>query len=108
MWSQSAWNCKHGGAGIVLSKLIDELGGRVLVFGTPAEETSGAKVIMAEKGSFNDVDVAMMAHPNDTFCESGKSLALEPIQFTFRGKTAHAASAPRERDQRIRRSFTDL
>ncbi|SHD76592.1 M20 family metallopeptidase [Schnuerera ultunensis] len=82
------------GAGIVLSKLIDELGGRVLVFGTPAEETSGAKVIMAEKGSFNDVDVAMMAHPNDTFCESGKSLALEPIQFTFRGKTAHAASAP--------------
>lgn len=82
------------GAGIVLSKLVDEIGGRVLVFGTPAEETMGAKVIMADKGAFNDVDVAMLAHPNANFAESGRSLAMEAIQFTFRGKTSHAASAP--------------
>lgn len=82
------------GAGIVLSKLVDEIGGKVLVFGTPAEETSGAKVIMADNGAFDDVDVAMSAHPNATYGESGKSLAMEAIQFTFRGKTSHAASAP--------------
>ena len=37
------------GAGIVLSKIIKDLKGRVVIYGTPAEETSGAKVIMAEK-----------------------------------------------------------
>jgi amidohydrolase len=82
------------GAGIVLSKFIDQIGGRVVVFGTPAEETSGAKVIMVDKGAFDDVDVAMMAHPDAEFYQSGSSLALEAIQFTFRGKTAHAASSP--------------
>ena len=82
------------GAGIVLSKLVDEIGGRVLVFGTPAEEASGAKVEMVDKGAFNDVDIAMMAHPDAEFYQSGTSLALEAIQFTFKGKAAHAASDP--------------
>lgn len=82
------------GAGIVLSKLVDDIGGRVLVFGTPAEETSGAKVEMVDKGAFDDVDIAMMAHPDAEFYQSGTSLALEAIQFTFKGKSAHAASNP--------------
>lgn len=82
------------GAGIVLSKFIDEIGGRVLVFGTPAEETSGAKVIMAEKGAFDDIDVAMLAHPDAVYYDSGTSLALEAVQFTFKGKSAHAAASP--------------
>jgi len=82
------------GAGIVLSKLVDEIGGRVVVFGTPAEETSGAKVEMVAKGAFDDVDIAMLAHPDAEFYQSGASLALEAVEFTFRGKTAHAASSP--------------
>lgn len=82
------------GAGIVLKNIIDEIGGKVIVFGTPAEETSGAKVTYADKGAFDDIDVALMAHPNSEYCKSGKSLALEPIQFTYYGQTAHAASAP--------------
>ncbi|EOD01611.1 M20 family metallopeptidase [Caldisalinibacter kiritimatiensis] len=82
------------GAGIVLSKLISELGGKIIVFGTPAEETSGAKVQMVEKGAFNDVDVAMLVHPGDEHYKSGSSLAMEAIQFTFRGKSSHAAAYP--------------
>lgn len=82
------------GAGIVLSKLVDDIGGKVVVFGTPAEETDGAKVIMADKGAFDNIDVAMMAHPDEFFSESGRSLALEPIQFTFKGRSSHAASTP--------------
>ncbi|NLV89151.1 MAG: M20 family metallopeptidase [Tissierellia bacterium] len=82
------------GAGIVLKHLIDEIGGTVVVFGTPAEETSGAKVIMVEKNAFDDIDVAMLAHPAASYYKSGTSLALEPIQFTFRGKAAHAAADP--------------
>ena len=82
------------GSGIVLKNIIDELGGKVVVFGTPAEETSGAKVYFAEKGAFDDMDVALIAHPDNGYFKSGDSLALEAIQFAFRGKTAHAASSP--------------
>ncbi|MBG0763944.1 MAG: amidohydrolase, partial [Tissierellales bacterium] len=82
------------GASIVLKSIIDEIGGKVVAFGTPAEETSGAKVIFADKGAFDDVDVAMMAHPNFAYNRSGKSLALEPIEFEFTGRTSHAAAAP--------------
>jgi len=82
------------GAGIVLKQIIDEIGGTVIVFGTPAEETSGAKVTYVENHEFDNVDIAMMAHPGNEYIKSGTSLALEPIQFEFFGKTAHAAAAP--------------
>ena len=82
------------GAGIVLKNIIDEIGGTVIVFGTPAEETSGAKVAYVENHEFDGVDIALMAHPGSDYTKSGTSLALEPIQFEFFGKTAHAAAAP--------------
>lgn len=84
------------GSGIVLKSILDEIGGRVIVIGTPAEETEGAKVIMAKNGAFNDVDVAMMAHGSNKHYLSGTSLAVEAIDFTFKGKSAHAAIAPDE------------
>lgn len=84
------------GAGIALSKIINEVGGKVIVYGTPAEETNGAKVIMVEEGAFDELDCAMMVHPNDKTYASGTSSALYPIQFTFKGKTAHAASCPEQ------------
>ncbi|GAA5417286.1 N-acetyldiaminopimelate deacetylase [Paraliobacillus ryukyuensis] len=82
------------GAGIALSKVLDQIGGKVIVFGTPAEETNGAKVPMAEAGLFDEVDVAMMVHPGDVSTESGESLAMDAIQFEFFGKTSHAAASP--------------
>ncbi len=82
------------GAGIVLSQLLDEIGGKVVVFGTPAEETSGAKVLFVEKEAFNDIDVSMVAHPNMSYNKSGKSLAMDAIQFEYKGKPSHAASSP--------------
>jgi len=84
------------GAGIILKQIIDEIGGTVIVFGTPAEETSGAKVTYVENHEFDGVDIAMMAHPFNEYIKSGTSLALEPIQFEFFGKAAHAASAPQK------------
>ena len=82
------------GAGIVLKQLVDEIGGRVIVFGTPAEETSGAKVTFVENGEFDDVDIALIAHPDNSYRKSGSSLALQPIQFEFYGSSSHAASSP--------------
>lgn len=82
------------GAGIILKDFVDELGGKVVIFGTPAEETSGAKVTYAENGDFGGLDFAMMAHPANAFMKSGTSLALEPVAFEFFGKASHAAADP--------------
>ena len=84
------------GAGVLLSKILDEVGGRIIVYGTPAEETDGAKVILAENGVFDELDVAMMAHPASETIRSGDTIALYPLQFTYKGKTAHAAASPHE------------
>lgn len=82
------------GAGVALSKVIDEIGGKVYVFGTPAEETNGAKVTMTEAGLFNGMDAVMMVHPSGFTTESGTSLAMEALQFDYTGRPAHAAAAP--------------
>lgn len=82
------------GAGIGLKAVIDDIGGTIVVLGTPAEETSGAKVEMARRGEFQGAAAAMMVHPNPVTEESGSSLALEALRFEFRGKAAHAAAAP--------------
>lgn len=82
------------GAATGLKSVLDSIGGKIIVLGTPAEETSGVKVLMAEKGAFKDVSFAMMAHPNSVSEESGTSLALNTLQFEYHGKAAHAAAAP--------------
>lgn len=82
------------GSSIVLSKLLNEIGGKVILYGTPAEETDGAKVDMAEAGVFDEVDVVMIAHPADKTYVSIGSLAMEAIEFEFGGKPAHAAACP--------------
>jgi amidohydrolase len=82
------------GAGIALSKVIQETGGSVVVLGTPAEETNGAKVPMSEQGIFDDIDVAMILHPSDQSYVSGDSLAMDAIQFAYTGKSSHAAASP--------------
>lgn len=81
-------------AGIGLSKVLKEVGGKVFVYGTPAEETRGGKVTMVEQGILNHLDAAMMVHPSANHQQSGSSLAMDAIQFDFYGRAAHAAAAP--------------
>ncbi len=81
-------------AGILLSKVINSTGGKIYVIGTPAEETDGAKVEMVNKGIFNDIDISLMFHPLDKTHESGESLAMDALEFTYKGKSAHAAAEP--------------
>jgi len=82
------------GAALGLAAVLDETGGKVTVFGTQAEETSGVKGVLAEKGAYDGVTVAMMAHPAAVSEESGASLALNAIKFEYFGKPAHAAAIP--------------
>lgn len=82
------------GAGIAMREFADELGGEIYVIGTPAEETVGAKKMMADRGGFDDVDVIMMSHAGYFSGESMNTLAVKGVKFDFYGKTAHASGMP--------------
>lgn len=82
------------GSGILIKDLVEKYGGEIHVIGTPAEETEGAKVKMAEAGAFSDYDVVMMAHPNNENGSSMDTLAIRARMFKFFGKAAHAAGSP--------------
>ncbi len=84
------------GAGIAARKAIDRFGGSLVVMGTPAEELLGGKAIMAERGAFNDLDIAMMVHPGTHNIATTQTLACQPLDIEFTGKAAHAAVCPEE------------
>ena len=83
-------------AAIGLASVLDETEGQVALFGTPAEETNGAKVVLAAAGLFDGYDAAMIVHPGARTTVEASSLALDPLEFTFYGKPAHAAATPHE------------
>lgn len=82
------------GGALGLKSVIDEIGGSIVVFGTPAEEICAGKAIMAKKGAFEGVTAAMIVHPAGVTKESGRTLAINALKFEFFGKTAHASSCP--------------
>ena len=92
------------GAGIGAQAALGALPGSVVVMGTPAEETDGAKIRMLEAGLFDDVDVVLSSHPasdrtiihTDVPIGESLSLALVGYRYAYHGKAAHAASAPHE------------
>ncbi len=84
------------GAGIVAAKILEDVGGAIEVYGTPAEETDGSKAALADGGAFDNVDAAMMTHPSDAYYRSGSTLGIVPLRFEFFGRTAHAAACPEE------------
>ncbi len=84
------------GAALGLAPFLEQLGGRITVLGTPAEETGSGKVILVNAGCFADVDAAMMFHPAADNLLMATSNALDAYEFEFTGKAAHAADSPEE------------
>jgi amidohydrolase len=84
------------GAGLVAASLAKELGGRVRILGTPAEEGGGGKIAMARQGAFASGIAAMMIHPADADLIKMDSIAVHTVDVTYEGKAAHAAAAPWE------------
>jgi amidohydrolase len=84
------------GAAIGLSELVDEVGGTIIVYGTPAEEgvvqNAGGKVVMLDE--IRKSDVAIMIHPSSSWGSHGTSNARESFLVEFFGKSSHAGGAP--------------
>lgn len=82
------------GAALALAEIADDLDVTVRLIGTPAEETGGGKVLMLERGVFDDVALAMMVHPGPEEVCSPTSLAITDLEVRYTGREAHAAAAP--------------
>ena len=82
------------GAALCIRELCGEKPYKIVVYGTPAEEALGGKIIMQENGCFRDIDLALMMHGAPETCVDVKTMALENFRVTFHGKEAHAAMSP--------------
>jgi amidohydrolase len=84
------------GAGVALAGLTGDLGFRVTVLGTPAEEKIGGKIDLIRAGAFEGAAAAMMIHPASEDALDPVMLAVLHLEVEFHGKDAHAASSPWE------------
>ena len=82
------------GAAMAVKELCGDLPCTLVVYGTPAEETLGGKILMQERGCFQDIDIALMMHGGPNTCVDVKCMALENFVVTFHGTESHAAIVP--------------
>ena len=82
------------GAALALKDICKEQSYKIVVYGTPAEETIGGKIIMQEKGCFQDIDIALMMHAAPATCVDLRCMALECFYVNFHGVESHAAMSP--------------
>ncbi len=82
------------GAAWALARVIEELGCRLTVLGTPSEEGGGGKIVMLERGAFRDMAAAMMVHPWPEDRLYPKCLAVDHFRVHYHGQEAHASAAP--------------
>ncbi|MET4156730.1 amidohydrolase [Agromyces sp. PvR057] len=68
--------------------------GRVLLIGTPAEEGGNGKELLARAGAFDDVDIAVMAHPFGGDLADPVFIGRRIVRIVYHGVAAHASAAP--------------
>jgi amidohydrolase len=82
------------GTGFALLPMVDELGIRLTVLGTPAEEKHGGKVDLINAGAFAGAAAAMMVHPSTHDVVDPNVIAVSHLDVTYHGKEAHASAYP--------------
>lgn len=83
------------GATLGIKKALEngELKGTIRYYGCPAEETFSGKVFMIREGVFDDLDAALVWHPEyRNFLRKTPGLAMNSVIFKFKGISAHAAA----------------
>ncbi|MBE9403934.1 amidohydrolase [Brachybacterium sp. p3-SID1565] len=68
--------------------------GRIVYLGTPAEEGHSGKEVMAAGGAWDDIDMAVMAHPFSHDVADTAWLGRRTLTVEFHGRTAHASAQP--------------
>ena len=89
--------CAAGvGAFLASAKVMKEnnISGKLILLGTPAEEGGGGKVRMVEAGCLEGVEGVIMVHPSAKNTPDMGSNANCGLEVIFHGKCAHAAAYP--------------
>ncbi len=81
-------------AASALAAVLPEDALRIVVVGTPAEETGTGKRRLVEAGVFAGFDAALMAHASDMRRAHRLFLGNRKFEFVFHGRAAHAAAYP--------------
>ena len=93
-------HCASGSASVLaalaLNAVRESLPFGVDIIGTPDEEITGSKCIMADQGIFDHYDFAIMVHMGGANIIDVNFIALDGLQFIWTGQAAHAASAPEQ------------
>ncbi len=84
------------GAALALGAVADDLGLTVTLLGTPAEEGGGGKVVLLERGAFDGVHLALMAHPGPVDVARARPYAVSHLDIAYDGRAAHAAAYPED------------
>ena len=84
------------GAALALGAVADDLGLTVTLLGTPAEEGGGGKIVMLDRGAFDGVHLALMAHPGPVDVAHARPYAVSHLDIAYDGKAAHAAAYPED------------
>lgn len=84
------------GAAIAIKEVMKDYPFKLVIYGTPAEETLGGKIIMLDAGYMKELDLALMSHGSPNTSVDEKCMALENFVVTFHGVKSHAAISPDE------------
>jgi metal-dependent amidase/aminoacylase/carboxypeptidase family protein len=72
---------------LCLTKVLNKFqSGTIILLGCPGEFVSGSKITMAKQGTFTDIDVVLMAHPDIENAGTGTSMAQLPIKIKYLSK----------------------
>ena len=65
-------------AGVALNKIVGGKFFQIKIFGTPAEESGGGKILIAKEGHFKGMDAMMMIHPSN---ETRVDVNFRPVRL---------------------------
>ena len=82
------------GAFLALATMADQLPGRVVLLGTPAEEGGNGKELLARAGAFDGVDAAIMVHPFGYDAADHPFIGRRIVRVRYTGVAAHASASP--------------
>ena len=84
------------GAAAAVKRAWPDLPGTIQLFGAPAEEGGGGKVIMVEQGLVQHLDAAMMIHASVANRVETNNLSVQRLDISFTGRTAQPAGSAHE------------
>ncbi|KAI0025432.1 hypothetical protein F4780DRAFT_768285 [Xylariomycetidae sp. FL0641] len=85
--------------GLAAAEMMSQksLGGKVVMFGTPAEEGGGGKIKLIQAGAYRDhhVDINLISHPGIVKNSAlVRTAAYTAFKVEYFGREAHAAASP--------------